>query len=266
MDGNLVSCYRRAMCSRRMRCSKTNEVERSVDVRSIACEKVGQIGCNYTNEVERSVDVRPITCEKVGRIGCNYTNEVDHNVDVRLIACEKVERIECNYTNEVERTVDVRPIACEKVERIGCKYTNEVERTVDDRPVACEKIKNGYYLLGTEDRIVLYYTSLRGIRKTYEDCCTVRMILKGFRVLVYERDISMDSAYRTELQGVFKGKGFSLPQLFIRGKLVGGADEIKQLHEVGELAKLMKGFPAMDPQFVCDNCGEIRAMPELLWQ
>ncbi|KAF2601956.1 hypothetical protein F2Q70_00024424 [Brassica cretica] len=55
----------------------------------------------------------------------------------------------------------------------------------------------------TEDnnnKIVLYFTSLRGIRKTYEDCCFVWAVLRGFRVGVEERDILMDSDYRTELQ------------------------------------------------------------------
>lgn len=144
---------------------------------------------------------------------------------------------------------------------LGCNYLSDAKRTPDVRRITCEKVENGFYLLGTEDRIVLYYTSLRGIRKTYEDCCAVRMILKGFRVFVDERDISMDSAYRKELQGVFNGKEFSLPQLFIRGKCVGGADEIRQLHEVGELAKLLEDFPTMDPGFVCDNCGDVRFVP-----
>ncbi|MCD7452678.1 hypothetical protein HAX54_017738 [Datura stramonium] len=117
------------------------------------------------------------------------------------------------------------------------------------------------YLKGTEDRIVLYFTSLRGIRKTYEDCCSVRMIFKGLRVCVDERDISMDSSYRKELQDVLEGKALSLPRVFIRGKYVGGLEEIKQLHETGELAKLLEGFPVMNDGFTCESCGEARFVP-----
>lgn len=120
---------------------------------------------------------------------------------------------------------------------------------------------NELYLPCSEDRIVLYYTSLRGIRKTYEDCCMVRMILRGFRVYVDERDISMDAAYRKELQGVFGGKPFSLPQVFIRGKHIGSGEEIKQLHEGGELGKFLEGFPLKEPGFVCENCGDARFVP-----
>lgn len=121
--------------------------------------------------------------------------------------------------------------------------------------------KNLCNLSGTEDKIVLYCTSLRGIRKTYEDCCSVKMILRGFRVAVDERDISMDSSYRKELQDLLGGKAVTLPQVFIRGKHVGNAEEMKHLNESGELARLLEGFPTQDPGFVCDNCGDARFVP-----
>ncbi|KAJ8570415.1 hypothetical protein K7X08_037387 [Anisodus acutangulus] len=115
--------------------------------------------------------------------------------------------------------------------------------------------------IGTEDKIVLYFTSLRGIRKTYEECCIVRMIFKGFRVCVDERDVSMDSSYRKELQSVLEGKIVSLPQVFIGGKYVGGAEEINQLHEAGELAELVEGFAVKRSGFVCEGCGDARFVP-----
>ncbi|KAM6547996.1 hypothetical protein CsatB_019672 [Cannabis sativa] len=112
-----------------------------------------------------------------------------------------------------------------------------------------------------EDKIVIYFTSLRGIRKTYEDCCSVRMIFRGFRVPVDERDISMDSELKNELQRALGGKVLTLPQVFIRGKHIGGSDEIKQLHEVGELAQLLNGFPILDHGMVCNGCGGVRFLP-----
>lgn len=116
-------------------------------------------------------------------------------------------------------------------------------------------------LPGTEDRIVVYFTSLRGVRRTYEDCYAVRMIFRGFRVWVDERDVSMDSAYRKELQNVLGEKNVTLPQVFIRGKYVGGADVIKSLFEIGELAKILEGFPVRQPGFVCQSCGDVRFVP-----
>ncbi|GKU91314.1 hypothetical protein SLEP1_g5203 [Rubroshorea leprosula] len=116
-------------------------------------------------------------------------------------------------------------------------------------------------LPGTEDRIVVYFTSLRGIRRTYEDCYAVRMIFRGFGVWIDERDISMDSAYKKELQSVLREKNVSLPQVFIRGRYVGGADVIKSMFEVGELAKILEGFPRRTPGFVCQGCGDVRFIP-----
>ncbi|KAL1188946.1 hypothetical protein V5N11_029053 [Cardamine amara subsp. amara] len=116
-------------------------------------------------------------------------------------------------------------------------------------------------LPGTEDRIVVYFTSLRGIRRTYEDCYAVRMIFRGFRVWIDERDVSMDIAYRKELQIAMGEKSVTLPQVFIRGKYVGGADVIKSLFEIGELAKILQEFPMRQPGFVCHCCGDIRFVP-----
>ncbi|XVF07121.1 hypothetical protein REPUB_Repub06bG0111200 [Reevesia pubescens] len=127
---------------------------------------------------------------------------------------------------------------------------------------SCSSLSDSWFRVpSTENRIVLYFTSLRGIRKTYEDCCSVRMIFRGFRAPVDERDISMDSMYRNELQSILGGKVICLPQVFIRGKHVGGVEEIKQLNESGELGKLLEGFPVRDPRIVCDGCGDARFVP-----
>ncbi|GMI73245.1 hypothetical protein like AT5G13810 [Hibiscus trionum] len=116
-------------------------------------------------------------------------------------------------------------------------------------------------LPGTEDRIVVYLTSLRGIRRTYEDCYAVRMIFRGFRLWVDERDISMDAAYKKELQSILKVKDVTLPQVFIKGKYIGGADVIKSMFEMGELAKVLDDFPRRQPVFVCNACGDVRFVP-----
>uniref|UniRef100_A0A0E0LPB9 Glutaredoxin domain-containing protein n=1 Tax=Oryza punctata TaxID=4537 RepID=A0A0E0LPB9_ORYPU len=111
--------------------------------------------------------------------------------------------------------------------------------------------------------VVLYTTSLRGVRRTFADCSSVRAILRGFRVAVDERDVSMDAAFRRELRSLLdaRGRAFSLPQLLIGGRLVGGADEVKQLHESGQLRRLLEGAAGQDPAYVCDGCGGVRFVP-----
>ncbi|KAI3434284.1 Glutaredoxin domain-containing protein [Psidium guajava] len=108
------------------------------------------------------------------------------------------------------------------------------------------------------NRIVVYFTSLRVVRPTFEDCKAVRSILRGFRVRIDERDLSMDSGFLAELQGILGEPGKpALPRVFIGGRYVGGAEEIRQLHEIGELKKLVEGVPAAEPG-VCDACGGYR--------
>ncbi|KAG7946746.1 hypothetical protein I3843_14G057500 [Carya illinoinensis] len=127
-------------------------------------------------------------------------------------------------------------------------------------PLEKTQSKPSIRIPGTEKCIVVYFTSLRVVRSTFEDCSAVRSILRGFRVSLDERDLSMDSAFLTELQEILGGQNqskLSLPMVFIGGRYVGGAEEIRQLHEAGELKKLVEGLAAAEPG-VCDACGGYR--------
>lgn len=116
-----------------------------------------------------------------------------------------------------------------------------------------------------QNRVVIYYTSLRVVRRTYEDCRVVRSIMKGYRVKMDERDLAMDGSYVEELQKIMgqrreKDKGelnMSLPKVYVNGKYVGGVEEIRRLHENGELKKMIQGLPVSDGG-VCEMCGGFR--------
>lgn len=124
---------------------------------------------------------------------------------------------------------------------------------------------NGFNLK-TEDRVVLYFTSLRGVRKTYQDCCHVKVILKGIGVRIDERDISMHSGFKEELKELLGDGYFSerlgLPMVFVGKKYIGGADEIRRLHEEGKLEKILEGCE-MDNSGggVCEACGDVKFVP-----
>ncbi|XP_065882002.1 uncharacterized protein At5g39865 [Euphorbia lathyris] len=110
---------------------------------------------------------------------------------------------------------------------------------------------------GAEKQIVIYFTSLRVVRSTFEDCRFVQTLLRTFRVSIDERDLAMDSSFIKELQQIFGGGGqtkLTLPCVFIGGRYIGGADEIRDLHDAGELKKLVKGLPAAEPG-ACHVCG-----------
>ncbi|KAL3624168.1 hypothetical protein CASFOL_032984 [Castilleja foliolosa] len=117
------------------------------------------------------------------------------------------------------------------------------------------------------DKLIVYFTSLRGVRKTYEDCCHVRVILKSVGVKVDERDVSMHSGFKEELKELLGDGFFGLPRVFIGTEYIGGADEIRRLNEDGKLEKLVKGCELLydidggQNGNVCEVCGDIRFVP-----
>ncbi|XP_037438373.1 uncharacterized protein At5g39865-like [Triticum dicoccoides] len=115
---------------------------------------------------------------------------------------------------------------------------------------------------GGERAVVLYTTSLRGVRKTFEDCATVRRLLDGLRVAFLERDVSMHAPYRDELRALLPpppGDGASMPlppRLFVDGRYVGGADEVVALHERSRLrAMLRRAARRRAGDAACAVCG-----------
>ncbi|KAK3031425.1 hypothetical protein RJ639_036166 [Escallonia herrerae] len=117
---------------------------------------------------------------------------------------------------------------------------------------------------GGKDSVIIYTTSLRGIRKTFEDCNTIQFLLESFRVLYHERDVSMHLEFREELWRVFGGRVVP-PRVFIRGRYIGGADEVVGLHEQGKLRKLLDGIPINPSDSPCIGCAGVRwALPPRL--
>nr|DAD39078.1 TPA_asm: hypothetical protein HUJ06_013401 [Nelumbo nucifera] len=58
------------------------------------------------------------------------------------------------------------------------------------------------------------------------------------------RDLSMDAGFLKELQRILgRKKPPTLPRVFVDGRYIGGTDEVRQLHEMGELKKYIKRFP-----------------------
>ncbi|KAJ0716626.1 putative glutaredoxin, Thioredoxin-like superfamily [Helianthus annuus] len=115
-----------------------------------------------------------------------------------------------------------------------------------------------------ENRVVIYTTTLRGVRKTFEACNAVRAVLEGFGVAFCERDISMDRGFKQELWELMKGKDkceLVPPRVFVKGRYVGGSDEVLRIVEEGCLGKLLEGLPKAKVGYVCEVCGGARFLP-----
>lgn len=112
------------------------------------------------------------------------------------------------------------------------------------------------WIRGSEKSVVLYFTSLRVIRRTFDDCAAVRSILQSFRVPIDERDLAMDSSFMDELHKILgeSESNLTLPRVFIEGRYIGGVEEVRRLHECGELKKYLEGLPPADSG-TCEICG-----------
>ncbi|KAJ9148156.1 hypothetical protein P3X46_030240 [Hevea brasiliensis] len=114
-----------------------------------------------------------------------------------------------------------------------------------------------------ENRVVIYTTTLRGIRKTFEACNVVRTAIEGFGVLICERDVSMDRGFREELRELMKGmegEATMPPRMFVKGRYVGGVEEVMNIVEEGKMGDLLQGLPKKRGG-MCDGCGDARFLP-----
>jgi glutaredoxin domain-containing cysteine-rich protein 1 len=123
---------------------------------------------------------------------------------------------------------------------------------------------------GGERKAVVYFTSLRGVRKTFVDCCAVRSILRSYAVRLDERDVSMHAGFKAELAdllgGCFAAGVVTLPRVFVDGRYLGGAEDVQYLHEAGELGRALEGceaapFRKLGYMEACAACGDVRFVP-----
>ncbi|GJN00249.1 hypothetical protein PR202_ga17666 [Eleusine coracana subsp. coracana] len=123
-------------------------------------------------------------------------------------------------------------------------------------------------------RVVVYLTSLRGIRQTYEDCRSVTAVLRSYGVRVDERDLSLHAGFKDELRAALAGAqtaAAKLPQVFADGRHLGGAEDVRRLHEYGELARALQACEAAAAAGgkgggahlveACGGCGGVRFVP-----
>ncbi|CAI9270205.1 unnamed protein product [Lactuca saligna] len=96
---------------------------------------------------------------------------------------------------------------------------------------------------GGRDSLILYTTTGDNTnQQSFKDCLRIRFLLKDFNVLYQERDVTIHWDYKEELWRIL-GTKVALPRLFIKGRYIGGAEEVLQLHEQGKFQPLLDGIP-----------------------
>ncbi|XP_076005285.1 glutaredoxin domain-containing cysteine-rich protein 1 [Genypterus blacodes] len=112
-------------------------------------------------------------------------------------------------------------------------------------------------------RIVIYTTSFRVVRTTFERCEMVRKIFQNHRMKFVEKNIALDSEYGKELEERCKrvGEPPSLPVVFIDGHYLGGAEKILDMNESGELQDLLTKIERVQQPQTCQTCGGFAFIP-----
>ncbi|XP_069832261.1 glutaredoxin domain-containing cysteine-rich protein 1 [Dendropsophus ebraccatus] len=115
-------------------------------------------------------------------------------------------------------------------------------------------------------RIVIYTTSLRVVRTTFERCEMVRKIFQNHRVKFEEKNIALNSEYGKEVDERCRRVSElpSLPVVFIDGHYLGGAEKILSMNESGELQDLLMKIERVQHPHACASCGGFGFLPCLV--
>ncbi|KAL8498674.1 hypothetical protein ACS0TY_021857 [Phlomoides rotata] len=91
---------------------------------------------------------------------------------------------------------------------------------------------------GGADSVVFYSTSLGGVRRTYEDCSRVKQLLEIYQVVFDERDVALHGGFLNELRELL-GEEAAVPRVFVKGRYIGGVEEVVGLNETGRLSRIL---------------------------
>ncbi|KAK7399090.1 hypothetical protein VNO78_10265 [Psophocarpus tetragonolobus] len=118
---------------------------------------------------------------------------------------------------------------------------------------------------GGSDRVVVYTTSLGGVRKTFDQCNQARDILERHRVVVDERDVSLHGEFLRELKELLGEEVVPLPRIFVKGRYLGGFQELLHLNDTARLPSIFNAFRVQRhtgiPTQPCGTCGGARFLP-----
>uniref|UniRef100_A0A1J3C716 Glutaredoxin domain-containing protein n=1 Tax=Noccaea caerulescens TaxID=107243 RepID=A0A1J3C716_NOCCA len=119
---------------------------------------------------------------------------------------------------------------------------------------------------GGGDGLVVYTTSLQGVRRTYEDCMRVRAIMEQQGVVMDERDVALDAGVLSELKELLQDEAtVAPPRVFVKGRYLGGSAEVTAMNENGKLGRVLRWARVErvgeEGRHTCEGCGGARWLP-----
>ncbi|XP_073148968.1 uncharacterized protein [Henckelia pumila] len=165
------------------------------------------------------------------------------------VFCPKVvASVKKNVSEEEQDIKKIISTSSTPTSRMATNYSQDSDTLFDMYGEKCPP--------GGENAVVLYTTTLRSIRKTFEDCNATRSIIESHHVRMFERDVSLHSPFKEELRALMGTKDVKLPLVFVKGRMIGGVDEMVRLDEEGKLDILLHGIPRETVR--CRGCAGIR--------
>ena len=102
---------------------------------------------------------------------------------------------------------------------------------------------------------MVYTTSFKGVRHTYEECRYILTVFHNLRVRVEERDIYIHKFYQRELEerlGVEEAIKLPVPQVYINGQHIGVSEATVKSTSKGHLVGLVhKTLNGNNVHFFC---------------
>ncbi|KAF5193997.1 Pr5-like receptor kinase [Thalictrum thalictroides] len=93
-----------------------------------------------------------------------------------------------------------------------------------------------------ENSVIMYTTTIEQMKRPFKESNEVRSILRSHNIQIIERDVwGADFNYDDELKDLVGG--IDTPVVFVEGRLIGGAKEVKTLEVEGKLKILFDGIP-----------------------
>ncbi|CAK7342091.1 unnamed protein product [Dovyalis caffra] len=185
----------------------------------------------------------------------HQTESKDEELDLELNFFDKVNITPCIASNDRVPAMDSPDAPVSKEISMEQDTGHKAEKEIDEHPSLSDFEEK--CLPGGSQSVILYTTSLRSIRKTFEDCHAIRFLLESFKVMFCERDVSLHLEFREELWSLLGGRVIP-PRLFVKGRYIGGADEVIGLHEQGKLKNLLVDIPLNLSNCPCTGCGNMR--------